>query len=506
MKTTDSQILSQRKQELEFRLDRKSPVRCTQADPALWFEISARHQASSHAGVAALMELARATGLDKALDSHLDLLADHRPYKESDHLLALAASVLAGGTCPEHLRTLRQCPEFLDLLGLNRLPDSTTAGDFMRRFGSEDDAKAFIQALLVVTEQILINKLPESERRLGTIDADGKFVPTGAECRQDIEYSGHKRDWGYHPLLISLANTGQPLAIANRPGNQTSAQGAAEYLDLVIDSMLKVFDKILLRGDTDFSQTRHLDRWDATGRLEFIFGYDACQTLVAIADSLKEADWQELKRPARYEVKTRPRTKPERIKPQLVKAHNFREMRTVREDTAEFDYQPVACSKPYRMVVVRKLIEVTQGQLLLEPEIRYFFYITNRRDLSQAEVVREANQRCNQENLIAQLSGQVHALKATSNTLLSNWAWMLSASVAWTLKSWFALFAPDKCERHRIIAMEWRTFQQQFVWMAGEVVESARRRVIRLLGGHLPSLETFLGTCAEIRKLRLVSG
>ncbi len=506
MKTTDSRIIAQRKQELKFRLDRKSPLRCTEADPALWFEISGRRRASGHAGVAALMELARAVGLDKALDSHLDLLADRRPYKESDHILALAASVLAGGTCPEHLRTLRQTPEFLDLLGVNRLPDSTTAGDFLRRFESEDDVKAFIQALLLVTELVLENKLSESERRLGTIDADGTFAPTGAECRQGIGYSGHKKDWGYHPLLISLADTGQPLVIANRPGNQTSAQGAADYLDMAAQSMLRVFDRILLRGDTDFSQTRHLDRWDATGRLDFVFGYDACPNLVAIAASLDAADWRQLKRPARYEVITQTRTKPERVKPALVEALGFRELRTVREDTAEFDYRPGACRKDYRMVVVRKLIEVTQGQLVLEPEIRYFFYITNRRDLSQAEIVREANLRCDQENLIAQLAGQVCSLKATSNTLFSNWAWMLSASLAWTLKSWFALFAPDEGERRRIVGMEWRTFQQRFVWMPGEVVKSARRRVVRLLGGHLPSLETFLRTCDEIRRLRLVPG
>jgi hypothetical protein len=176
----------------------------------------------------------------------------------------------------------------------------------------------------------------------------------------------------------------------------------------------------------------------------------------------------------------------------------------VREDVAEFEYQPLACRKSYRMVVVRKTIEVTEGQLLLVPETRYFFYITNWRDLSLEEVVAEANQRCNQENLIAQLSGQVHALKATSNTLLSNWAWMLAASLAWTLKSWFALFAPKQEERERLLGMEWRTFAWRFVSMPGQVVESGRRRVVRLLGGHLPSLSTFLSITEEIRRLRLI--
>lgn len=504
MKTTDSRILAQRKQELQFRLRRTSPLYSSDADPALWFEISDRHRASSYAGIAALLELARATGLDQALDSHLDLLKDHRPYTESDHILALAVAVLAGGQCPEHLRTLRQTPEFLDLLGLERLPDSTTAGDFLRRFETEEHAKAFMKAVLLVTEQVLLARLSDQERQTGRLDADGTFTSTGAECRQGIEWSGHKKDWGYHPLLVSLANTNQPLLIKNRPGNEVSSHGAAEYLDMAIESMLRVFAVLLLRGDTDFSQTRHLDRWDETGRVKFVFGYDACPNLVARAEALRASEWRQLVRPARYEVKTRPRTKPERIKPELVKARGFRTLRTVREDVAEFDYQPVACKKSYRMVVVKKQIEVSEGQLELEPETRYFFYITNRRDLSREEVVGEANQRCNQENLIAQLSGQVHSLKATSNTLFSNWGWMLSASLGWTLKSWFALFAPKREERERLLGMEWRTFLWRFVSLPGQIVESGRRRVVRLLGGHLPSLGTFLSITEEIRRLRLI--
>ena len=59
----------------------------------------------------------------------------------------------------------------------------------------------------------------------------------------------------------------------------------------------------------------------------------------------------------------------------------------MKEEVAEFDYQPGACKTAYRMVVLKKTITVEHGQKTLRPEIRYFFYITNRRDLSAAEVV-----------------------------------------------------------------------------------------------------------------------
>ena len=107
------------------------------------------------------------------------------------------------------------------------------------------------------------------------LDADGVLVATTGQCKQgmDIAYDG---TWGYHPLVISLANTREPLRIVNRSGNRPSHEGAAEALDAAMATCLRGgFRKVLLRGDTDFSQTQHLDRWHALGNVSFIFGYDA---------------------------------------------------------------------------------------------------------------------------------------------------------------------------------------------------------------------------------------
>lgn len=501
MKRQDARLLLDRKCKLQSRLSRNGSF--VSPDYNVDYQVSQRVRGTSYGGVAAMMELARATGLADAIDAHVSVLAEHRPYKESDHVLALVAAVLAGGSCPEDVRRLRQDPEFLDSLGMKRFPDSTTSGDFLRRF-EECDVEDLMTAGLAMTEQVLTNKLSPQERKLGIIEGDGTLAPTDAQCMEGIDYCGYKRQWGYAPLLISLANTQQPLCIVNRPGNAASSHDAAKYFDIAANSMLRVYDRVVLRGDTDFSQSKYLDGWHETGRIDFVFGYDACPALVARAEGLNEGAFKELKRPAPYEVKTTARKKPERVKDQIVAERGYRTLRTVREDVAEFDHRPVACNRAYRMVVVRKQIEVTEGQLELEPITRCFFYITNMRELPAEQIVFHANKRCNQENLIAQLKGQVHALTPVSNTLVSNWAWMVITSLAWTLKSWFALFADDSAERTRLLGMEFRTFINLLLALPVQIVRTCRRTILRIIGGHLPSISTFLNVWADIRRLRQI--
>ena len=76
---------------------------------------------------------------------------------------------------------------------------------------------------------------------------------------------------------------------------------------------------------------------------------------------------------------------------------------------AEFDYRPGHCRRSYRVVVVRKNLSIERGELALFDEVRYFFYITNNRTMTASGIVRSANDRCDQENLIKQLKGGAQA-------------------------------------------------------------------------------------------------
>jgi hypothetical protein len=191
-----------------------------------------------------------------------------------------------------------------------------------------------------------------------------------------------------------------------------------------------------------------------------------------------------------YTVATQPRARPDNVKEAIVLAREFENRRLCSEEVAEFPYQPTACSQPYRMVVVRKNLSVAKGEKVLFDDVRYFFYITNITPLESKQLVWIANNRCHQENLLAQLHGGVRALQAPVNTLESNWAYMVMTALAWNLKAWWALqlpAAPGRWhERHReekrwLLGLEFKTFVQAFVRLPCQLVRTGRKLVYRLL-------------------------
>lgn len=267
------------------------------------YEVSDRSRGVSVGGIGAIHALARRLGLPQAINQQVPLLKRHLPYFESDHVLSICYNVMVGHTCLEDLELLRQDESYMDILGAQRIPDPTTAGDFLRRFKPED-----VTALLDVINQVrqkVWSKLPVSLRRLAVIDIDGTMAPTCGEKKEGMSLS-YNGIWGYHPLLVSLANFHEPLFIVNRPGNVPSHSDAPKWIDKAIDLCKGSFKAILLRGDTDFSLTAHFDRWSSE-QVKFVFGFDAIPKVKALADELDEACWQMLQRPAKYTVETQPR-------------------------------------------------------------------------------------------------------------------------------------------------------------------------------------------------------
>jgi Transposase DDE domain group 1 len=473
------------------------------------YEPAQRGRGLSAGGIGAIFLLAQKIQLDKEIDNTLHLLKRHRPYHESDHVLNIAFNLLAGGKRIEHLELRRNDEVYLDALGAQRIPDPTTAGDFCRRFASEADVLTLMNAINESRLRVWAQQ-PDEFFDEAILDADSTVVETAAECKHgvDIAYDGR---WGYHPLLISLANTAEPLFLLNRSGNRPSQERAGEYLDKAVALCIRAgFRKIRLRGDTRIAEnedrdpwddrvlprggttiagTRDLDSWDDAGHIRFIFGSAAYDGLKARADELPEEAYSFLERPPRYAIRTSPRQRPEPVKAEIVRERGFKTIHLLEEMVAEFDYRPVARRKSYRMIVLRKRLATDRGQMRLFEEYRYFFSITNDREMSAEDVVFSANDRCDQEDLVAQLKGGVHALTTPVDDLVSNWAYLVMASLAWSLKAWGALLVPvsprheakHRAERRTLLRMEFATFCAAFIPMPCQIVRGGRRLTYRML-------------------------
>lgn len=494
------QILRNEKRRVEARLSRA--VRHPRRRPMLTasrgrYELGERTRAIAHGGIGAIHQMVHHLGLPASINARLKLLKVHNPYFESDHVLNIAYNALCGGQTLDDIELRRNDQAALDALGAESIPDPTTAGDFCRRFTDRavDDLQAAINDVRV---EVWRQQPAEFFDEIARIDADGTMVETCGECKEGMDIS-RKGQWGYHPLLVSLANTGEPLFIKNRSGNRPSHEGVVPYFDMAIAMCRRAgFETIMLRGDTDFSLTKHFDRWDDDGVL-FVFGYDAKQNLTAHADGIGEDEYSELVRRAERVIATKPRKRPTKYKQLKVEERGFTTLKLIGEDVVEFMYRPTACDREYLMVAVRKTIAVEKGQQHLFDEIRYFFYITNATEyLLTDEIVAEARQRCNQENLIAQLKGGVRALHAPVNTLVANEAYMVMAALAWTLKAWMGLLLPISprwrqrhlAQRRRIITMEFRSFINAFIALPTQIVTTGRQLIYRVLAWR-PSLDVF---------------
>ena len=235
MSKSRQQKVKNGKRRIERRLRRKN---WSQQDEPMFkannihYELSERTRGIGVGGIGAVHKLALASGLVEAIDEKVDVLKVHLPYHESDHVLNIAYNILSGGTCLEDIELLRNDEVYLDGLGAQRIPDPTTAGDFCRRL-EEKDINGLMEAFNEVRRRMW-SQQPEEFFDEAKIDADGTLVETLGECKEGMHLS-YKGTWGFHPLVVSLANTQEPLFLVNRGGNRPSSERASERLDQAVE-------------------------------------------------------------------------------------------------------------------------------------------------------------------------------------------------------------------------------------------------------------------------------
>ena len=382
-------ILKPRQHELEARLDpawqpeTEAPVVGT---GNLVYELGEKVRAIAAGGIGLVEQLVDAIGLRARLDERVHVFTRHRPYHESDHILTMTYNVLTGGQALEDIDRLRNDVTFLDAVGARRLPDPTTAGDFLRRFTPED-----VTALMEAQNDARLcvwKAQPSRFRAQAVIDVDGTIVPTTGKKKEgaDFAYNG---TYGYGPLVISLANTNEVLYTVNRAANRPSHDGATPWIERAVELVTAGGSAVF--GDTDFSLTTHFATWDDAG-VQFVFGMDANR--VRAPGRRPGRSGLDHARPAeKYVVTTEPRSTRRDYKDTVIRMRRYKTLRLAAESYAEMPY--TAAGRTYRLIVLRKNISVLRGEDKMGDEIRYHFYVTNvpAAEMSAPDVIFQSNAR-----------------------------------------------------------------------------------------------------------------
>ena len=259
----------------------------------------------SHAGGVALLETVRAAGLDRALSEGLSPwrkpAAVHDPGKV---LLDLAVSLALGGDCLADVAVLREQPRVYGPVASDPTVSRTIdalATDAPRALAAINTARAAARARVW---ELAGQHAPDhgADRRAPLIvDVDATLVTSHSE--KESARPTFKRGFGHHPLWAFVDHgpdgTGEPLAVALRPGNAGS-NTAVDHIAIVRDALrqlpghqpgTRAGRKVLIRID-GAGATHALLEWLTGQRLSYSVGFTLPSNTEELLKLIPKHVWQ----------------------------------------------------------------------------------------------------------------------------------------------------------------------------------------------------------------------
>lgn len=461
--------------------------------PLLHLESDPRGEMTHYGGLVLAQQFVRQFRIAQRVDSALSLFKRHAPYHESDHVLALAYTLYADGRCLEDQAALQGSEAIRRLVGACRIPDPSTAGDFLRRFKSAQDL-AQLSGVVDGIQEAVWSKLARARRRrkkheFALVDLDGHIKPLYGVQKEGADFSYNRR-WSYQPLVVSLGGSGECLKVVNQPGSARPSDAAAKALKEVLPQVKRHFRNALVRGDTDF------DRSDIFNAVMDEGAYFAICARVyanraALAEAITEGNWKPFVPRAEREERSGSlrHGRTANWRRQKAAERGYRRLRTVKQWVSEIAYQPHGLDSACRMIVRRILIEESDGQGALFTHYRYRLVLSNLpRSYTPGQIIDLTYQRCDQENVIEQFGQGIAGWRMPVAEFMGNSAWLQIARLAWNLGKWIAQIALPR----EVVRWEWKRFRRHFVYIAAKVLKKGRRLVVRLAGSHrfLPDILT----------------
>jgi hypothetical protein len=431
-----------------------------------------------YGGLGLAASLVRSLGIARDLNRELSLLASHRPFHESDHVLTHVYNLFAGGTCIEDIADLQTSEPVRRILGADRIPDPTTAGDFLRRFDA-DALRALDGVIDQAQEKVWNRRYGKKKAERAIVDLDSCVRPVYGNQKEGADFS-YKGSFAYHPLVISLAGTLECLRLINRSGNEASASGAETHLRELFPMLKRRFKQVIVRGDSAFAKQAIFDACEEAGQF-FAVVSPQHQGFASLFEALPDGEWKPyLPRQKSHGRQTQCRRRGSNHRRGRARARDKRDLQLKKQWIAEIPYQPARSDRTYRLIArYQEIEEHEQGHLFMLTRFRYV--ISNLPpSVSAKEVVDLTYQRCDQENLIEQLQSGVAGMRMPTGGLVSNAAFLTCSRLAHNLKPWLAQLAlPQETMR-----WEWKRFRRSFVYCAARVVYTARQVHVRFAESH----------------------
>jgi len=422
--------------------------------------------------------LVRSLAIARDLDQELSLLSCHRPFHESDHVLTHVYNLYVGGTCIEDIADLQTSEPVRRMLGTDRIPDPTTAGDFLRRFDAHA-VRALDHVIDRAQEKVWRRRYGKGKAERAIVDLDSCVRPVYGDQKEGTDFT-YKGSFGYHPLVISLAGTLECLRLINRSGNTASAEGSESHLRELFPMLGRHFKQVIVRGDSAFAKQAIFDACEEAGH-SFAVVSPQQGNFGSLFEALPGDRWKPYRQrePRAGRVERRRKRGPNRRR-ERARSRNKRDLQLKKQWIAEIPYQPTRSGRPYRLIArYQEIEEHEQGHLFMLTRFRYV--LSNLpASVSAEEIMDLTYQRCDQENLIEQLQHGVSGMRMPTGGMLSNAAFGTCARLAHNLKPWLAQLAlPPETMR-----WEWKRFRRAFVYCAARVVHTARQVHVRFADSH----------------------
>lgn len=409
---------------------------------------------TSHSGIYLVDQFARALGVREEIDRNVKVKERNNGYDESQAVLSLGYSIIAGGDCIDDIDMMRNDNTLLTLIGEKSIPHSTTEGDFLRRFNL-GHIKQLEKAIKNLGVKIYQNEIIGK----ATLDVDSSIFEV--ESKKEGADRAYNGKFGLHPLVCFIAENGDWIHLRMRRGSAYTSKGAGSFLAECLGKLPPTV-WVRLRGDSGFYNKRFVEKCEQRG-VTFTITADQTSRLLKEIGKLSDDKWEECKKG--WEI-------------------------------AEFKYCPVGWIGEYRYIVKREEIEQGRQIDIFNGKYKYFVFVTNFRVGSPYLLMKFHLKRGNMENYIKEAKIGFNLEQLPTRQFHANWVYMLIGMLAYNLISWMKRLVFPRGYRNSFI----KKLQFRFIQIGGILVCTGRRLILYLQRGYL-HLKEFIKTCERIREL-----